>query len=370
MKKVNYSQMKRSFILLGVFLILSLFWGVSYPAYSQDSCDYGECADCESFIPVNNLSSGDKEFLRRSIFHTLSTTEDDRFTQQEWNILQIWGQDDWAMVEAKSGSAEPFEESWLLLGGKLEGEWRIFLPNTTEFVSQWNKIPEEHRIPNVEGYLDWMFQPRKKLALAAKSSGVYRIPYQDGGRVYITRDYVKHAGKIDMVGQTGKLLVAAADGWIRSVVEHHNIRCCSHSCDKYNNYIVIEHPNGEWSKYLHIKYNSARVSVGQYVTAGAVIAEEGNVGHTCGTTGMHLHFEVRRGRYGAYLDPNFCGVPGGTVKTGGTYTARSCDSSSSCGGQDVVLSSYPGSECWATRSLTLKPGFQAGPNTPFHGYIR
>lgn len=54
------------------------------------------------------------------------------------------------------------------------------------------------------------------------------------------------------------------------------------------NYIAIEHPDGSLTRYLHL--NSFRVNAGQSVQQGQVIALSGNTG---GSTGPHLHFEIR-----------------------------------------------------------------------------
>lgn len=59
--------------------------------------------------------------------------------------------------------------------------------------------------------------------------------------------------------------------------------------DGPNNYIWIEHPNGEWTKYTHIQSGSAQVVVNQQVAAGDPLGLEGDVGIA---TGRHLHFEV------------------------------------------------------------------------------
>ena len=55
------------------------------------------------------------------------------------------------------------------------------------------------------------------------------------------------------------------------------------------NYIIIEHSNGEFSRYDHLDYNSAKVRVGQEVSAGQEIA---NIGMTGYTYVPHLHFQV------------------------------------------------------------------------------
>lgn len=83
----------------------------------------------------------------------------------------------------------------------------------------------------------------------------------------------------------------------------------------YGNYIVLEGADGITTKYAHCQ--SLRVSAGQAVAAGDVIA---TVGSTGDSTGPHLHFEVLKD--GQYLNPlyfadiprneaSFPGSPGG-----------------------------------------------------------
>lgn len=55
------------------------------------------------------------------------------------------------------------------------------------------------------------------------------------------------------------------------------------------NYIMIEHANGEYSYYGHVKANSQLVKVGQVVNRGQQIAQVGNSGNT---SGPHLHFAL------------------------------------------------------------------------------
>lgn len=67
----------------------------------------------------------------------------------------------------------------------------------------------------------------------------------------------------------------------------------------YGNAVYLQHANGDVTLYAH----SSRVLVeaGQFVEAGAVIAEVGSTGNS---TGPHLHIEVRSGgRDGERMDP-------------------------------------------------------------------
>ena len=56
----------------------------------------------------------------------------------------------------------------------------------------------------------------------------------------------------------------------------------------YGNYIMIFHGDGYVTLYGHLNYSI--VSDGQYVRQGETIAQSGNTG---GSTGPHLHFEIR-----------------------------------------------------------------------------
>jgi murein DD-endopeptidase MepM/ murein hydrolase activator NlpD len=57
----------------------------------------------------------------------------------------------------------------------------------------------------------------------------------------------------------------------------------------YGNYIKIDHGNGIGTGYAHIRPGGIFVGYGQWVSAGQLIASEGNTG---ASAGCHLHFEV------------------------------------------------------------------------------
>lgn len=60
----------------------------------------------------------------------------------------------------------------------------------------------------------------------------------------------------------------------------------------YGNYVVIDHLNGEFSIFAHIKKGSALVKTGQAVKQGDVIAAIGAAGSSLFP---HLHYELRNG---------------------------------------------------------------------------
>ncbi len=102
-----------------------------------------------------------------------------------------------------------------------------------------------------------------------------------------------HLGKlrnaIDLIVDKGTPVLAAADGMVTFVKDISDIGGPNPAYWEYTNFIVVMHPNGEYSRYDHLSYNSSTVKVGQNVRAGEEIAKVGMTGYTYLP---HLHFQV------------------------------------------------------------------------------
>ena len=246
------------------------------------------------------------------------------------------------------------------------------------------------------------------------SRGIYRIPFQSGTDIKISNDHFNHCprGRIDMVGINGGstyYIAVAADGWIRKIEDDNSVKCDCSVTNCRNNYVWIEHPNGEWTKYTHMVTNSV-TSRGfvkdQWVTAGTVLGVEGQVG--C-ASGVHLHFEVAQPidtntlvyqEYGGYIDedwaknviPVICSITGNVFVESAEYTAGTCGGCSSglintsgvfnAGGYDVDIAStsvsastlsfkqYSSGLYQAGNYVRFDPGFEVKSGAEFTARVR
>lgn len=103
----------------------------------------------------------------------------------------------------------------------------------------------------------------------------------------ITGEYKLHAGA-DFGAICGTPIYAVAAGRVSY----------AGPSSGYGNLIVVDHGGGVSSAYAHMERSGIHVSVGQQVEAGQNIA---GVGTSGGSTGCHLHLEVRLG--GVATDP-------------------------------------------------------------------
>ncbi|KQR46340.1 hypothetical protein ASF82_02160 [Frigoribacterium sp. Leaf164] len=95
----------------------------------------------------------------------------------------------------------------------------------------------------------------------------------------VTGIYTNHDG-IDLAPGCGSPIYAASSG----TVDY------AGSYGGYGNYVRIAHGGGLSTAYGHIVNGGIRVSKGQSVVAGQLIALVGSTGNS---TGCHLHFETR-----------------------------------------------------------------------------
>jgi len=119
----------------------------------------------------------------------------------------------------------------------------------------------------------------------------------------------------------GDTVVAAAAGKVSRVDNEGNV--------SYGRWIEIDHGSGYRTRYAHLSVQS--VSVGQSVSQGQKIGE---VGSTGGSSGPHLHYELRKN--GIALRPVFNGATAFFFGTKNYTSKNNCSGSTSGGGTTVV----------------------------------
>jgi murein DD-endopeptidase MepM/ murein hydrolase activator NlpD len=95
----------------------------------------------------------------------------------------------------------------------------------------------------------------------------------------------RYAYDFDM--PVGTILTAAREGTVVYIVDNYTDGDVTLG---HENVLVINHGDGTYSRYIHIKKQGALVTVGTTVQKGDTIALSGNTGYTLNQP--HLHFDV------------------------------------------------------------------------------
>lgn len=160
----------------------------------------------------------------------------------------------------------------------------------------------------------------------------YLLPWSNiEGKILVTQGNMESQ---DWSHEKGRLLQYAVDfgipkekpvlasrGGIVSKVHDGETDCGGVEKINNANFVIVGHPDGEFSLYLHLK-NGIPVSEGQEVARGQIIGYVGNTGWTnCGANknrGYHLHYQLQRGGDKIVESAPLCfaEVPGGVPKRG------------------------------------------------------
>jgi hypothetical protein len=131
---------------------------------------------------------------------------------------------------------------------------------------------------------------------AAKPAIVYRLPFDDDGGWTLSTGNSDDPGgghgssqpfAFDFSHPVGGNVRAARGGKVIFVENNAGNTFVDPTAPGYGTAILIRHSDNTISAYDHLKYQSPKVSLGQIVSRGQVIALSGNTGRS---TGPHLHF--------------------------------------------------------------------------------
>ena len=109
----------------------------------------------------------------------------------------------------------------------------------------------------------------------------------------ITNNYNASHKDIDIVASDGSEseIISLNDGVVTMAVN--NVKGTNHASkglSTYGNYVKVKQDDGKTALYAHMKYDSVKVSNGQYIQKGDVI---GTMGATGNAYGKHLHLEIK-----------------------------------------------------------------------------
>ena len=120
---------------------------------------------------------------------------------------------------------------------------------------------------------------------------VWAWPTDNGYR--ITSNYAWRINPVTRVREFHKGIDIAGLGYGKPIYSANNgtVYLAKYS-SSYGNYVVINHNNGYYTLYAHMKSIDSKIKVGKTVSRGQVI---GYIGSTGMSTGPHLHFELWNG---------------------------------------------------------------------------
>ena len=135
-------------------------------------------------------------------------------------------------------------------------------------------------------------------------SGGWRLPFPGGTTFAASQGSMHHGGEgaknyyaIDFGLKDGDPIVAAQAGVVSVARDDFREGKCSDSHLNLGNRVVLNHPDGTASLYLHLEPDSipASVTPGTSVARGQCIGRAGHTGKVCSQsgegTGAHLHFQ-------------------------------------------------------------------------------
>jgi len=127
------------------------------------------------------------------------------------------------------------------------------------------------------------------------SSFAYSLPFEKGKCYLLIQAYqsklFSHKGEfaLDFKMRKGSKICAARSGVVVEIKEDSKRGGMKMKYLSEGNHVIIQHDDGTYGNYWHLKYNGALVKVGDTVQQGQVIGLAGKTGYAAFS---HLHFEV------------------------------------------------------------------------------
>lgn len=193
---------------------------------------------------------------------------------------------DWAQIRPGDRFSATWEETVTRAGREVEPPRLIAVEFTTEGITRsfYAFTPPEETDPR---WFDERGQGNARSLMRTPIDGA-RITSRFGVRKHPIYNTEKKHNGVDFAAPTGTPIYAAGKGTV----------IFQAMAGGAGNLIKIDHGDGLETRYMHLNAFAEGQGVGAAVMQGQVI---GYVGTTGGSTGPHLHFEIRT--EGDYVDP-------------------------------------------------------------------
>lgn len=122
------------------------------------------------------------------------------------------------------------------------------------------------------------------------------LPFEAGLRTHVSQGFMgyvshkdAHRYAVDFNVRLGTPVAAFRAGIVKRMRSDSNKGCGTKKCADDANFVEIDHGDGTFGRYWHLKQHGVEVAVGQSVCAGALLGYSGNTGFS---TAPHLHMSV------------------------------------------------------------------------------
>lgn len=134
----------------------------------------------------------------------------------------------------------------------------------------------------------------------AQRAPVHFIPFRNGYETRVSQGFhgpASHhnneAFSVDFECDEGDPIVASRSGRVWSKREDSNHGCADPACIGDSNFVILDHGDGTFSEYHHLRYLGVLVEPGEQICAGQVVGVCGSTGYS---TGPHLHYAITDSR--------------------------------------------------------------------------
>ena len=164
-----------------------------------------------------------------------------------------------------------------------------------------NQVTEAFSLSPIDPDQQWKYNYASHYTVGSMQakhddSVVYRLPFAPGAAYKVTQAYnghYSHFGSdqyaIDFKMPVGTPVHASRAGMVAKIKDDSAKGGADRKYENQANYVLIRHDDGTLGNYAHLAKGGVKVTVGQRVQSGDLIALSGNTGFS---SGAHLHFSV------------------------------------------------------------------------------